>query len=85
MYLSLNKWTSKYGKTIVLIIYVHCIKLEVRLAIFPFMLSIFFSVINATNFFVYSLNWFVLEKNCLHVAGLPQPGALYANKPFKCW
>ena len=28
MYLSLNKWTSKYGKTIVLIIYVHCIKLE---------------------------------------------------------
>ena len=34
---------------------------------------------NTTNFFIHSLNRFVLKKKCLWVAGFLQSGALYAT------
>ena len=59
----LNKTTRKYGKRIALIFYIHCTKLEeVRVIIFSLFLSRFCSVSNAINFFIHSLNRFVLKK-----------------------
>ena len=75
----LNKKMSKCSKRIALIFYVHCTKLKES-----FILSHFSFISNTTNFFIHSLNGFVLKKNCLHVAGFLQLGALYANVPSKC-
>ena len=85
MHLSLNKLTSKYEKRIALIFYTHCRKLkESQSHIFPFILSCFSSVSNATNSFIHSLNRIVLKKLLTYIAGFLQSGALYANIPFKC-
>ena len=46
--------------------------------IFPFILSCFPFVSNATSFFIHVLNRFVLKKNCLHIAGFLQSGGLFA-------
>ena len=64
MYLSLNKLTSMYGKEIVLILYIHCIKLkESHNHSLSFVFNYFSFVSNAKNVFFHSLNSFVLKKN----------------------
>ena len=71
MYHSLNKLTSKDGKRIVLIFYIHCIKIkESQSNRFPFIFSHFSFVSNAMNFFIPSLNRFALKNT--------------TNIPFKC-
>ena len=80
MYLSLNKLKSLYGKTAVLIFYIHCIKLEESQSHHFLTCSSFAS--KATNFFIHSLNRFLLKKNCLRVAGFYQSVALYANTVY---
>ena len=65
MYLCLNKLMNKYGKRIVLFFYffifLHCIKPEeTQSHIFTIIFSRFSFVSNTTNFFIHSLNWFVL-------------------------
>ena len=56
---------------------------EVRLTILPFIRDCFSFIINAINFFIYSLNGFVLKKKkkkkSLCIAGFLQSGALYAT------
>ena len=64
MYLSLNKLTSKYGQIVVLILYMHSLKLqESQSSFYHFIFSRFFFGSNATNFFIHSLNRFVLKRN----------------------
>ena len=61
--ISFFKHVNKYGKQIVLIFYIYCIKLEkVRVIIFPFIISHFSFVSNAKNFFIHSLNRFAFNK-----------------------
>ena len=64
-------------KELVPAFYIHCIKLEKSLSQhFPFILDRFSFVSNAMNFFIHSLNRFVLY---LQVAGFLQSSALYAT------
>ena len=52
---------------------------KVGVTIFSFILGRFSFVSNATNFFIHSLNRFILKRKCLHVAGSFQSVALYAT------
>ena len=86
MYRSLYKLTSEYGKSIVLIFYIHCIKLEKSAGpSFPHLfLAVFTSlVMQWISSFILSSDFFFF-KNCLHVFSFLQSGGLYANKPFTC-
>ena len=77
MNLCINKLASKIWERIVLVFYIHCIKLEKsQNQHFPFILDQFSFVSNAMNFFIHSLNRFVLY---LRVADFLQSGALYAT------
>ena len=81
MYLCLHKLTSKYEKRIVLVFYIHCIKLEESYSrqIFTLILSRFSFVSNTTNYSIHSLSRFVLRKNCSRIAGILQSGALFIS------
>ena len=62
MNLSLNKLMGKYGKRIVLIFSIHCIKPEES---------------QSHHFLIHSSDKFVLKKYCLDISGFLQSGALF--------
>ena len=80
MYLCLNKLESKvWKKNCPNFLYTLYKAGRKTVIIFLFILGCFFSFVsNTTNFFIYSLNRFVLKK-CLHVAGFLHLGDLYVN------
>ena len=83
MHLSLNKLTSKYGKRVVLIFYIHHIKFEEsqESLLYHSFLTVFslLSMQQISSLFKHVC----FENNCLQVTGFFQLGALYANIPFK--
>ena len=72
--------------------YIHCVKLkEYQSSIFSFINShfSFFFFTNATDFFIHSLNRFVLKKKATYTLlvffnQVPFLFLVYANIPFKC-
>ena len=79
MYLCLTKLMSKYEKKYWpnFCIYTLNSSKKVRVIVFPLILDRSSFLGKATNFFIDSLNKFVLKKYCQHIAGFFQSGDLF--------
>ena len=84
MYLCLNKLASEVWKKNCPNSSKYTVKSlkKVRVNMSLFILCHFSFVSNATNFFIHSLNRFILKKKCLRVASFLQLGATITKSPM---